>query len=178
MRQWITAWIAVLSGLCLAASTSCISPAIHKNVPAFAEAVTIATENSKGAFDVVEAKYADVEADKLVVNYDTNGFDPRMVKRFLDPEDLNTRLTLLDALQRYASTLADVSSDQKLQEFDGKTQAFGAALRALTTTPAFQKLASASNTEINIATVAVDALGRWFIERKRQQRLPELIQQM
>jgi hypothetical protein len=78
----------------LAATNSCISTAVHKNVPAFADAVSLATENSKFAFNAVET-----EADRIVVNYDTKGFRPDMVKRFLEPEDLNIRLTLLDALQ-------------------------------------------------------------------------------
>jgi hypothetical protein len=88
------------------------------------------------------------------------------------------RLTLLNGLQEYASTLADVSSDQKLGQFDDQTRSLGTSLQALTGTPAFQKLAVSSMTEVNIAVTAVNALGHWFIERKRQKRLPQIIEEM
>src|SRR6266851_100052 len=162
----------------LFATVGCISPAVHKNVPAFANAVTLATENTKSAFDAVEQTYENVQAERIVVNYDTQGFNPKMVNRFLDPEDLEVRLTLLDALQRYASTLADVSGDEKLDLFDDKTRALGSSLQSLTGKAAFQKLVSSSARDANIAATAVNALGRWFIERKRQQRLPQLIEEM
>ena len=156
----------------------CLSPAVHKNVPAFANAVTLATENTKSAFDAVEQQYEDVQAERIVVNYDKQSFNPKMVQQFLAPEDLQVRLALLDALQQYASTLSDVSGDKQLDQFDDKTRAFGSSLQALTGTAAFQKLVSSSAVDVNIATTAVNALGRWFIERKRQQRLPQLIGEM
>jgi hypothetical protein len=171
--RWLL-WLLPLISL----SSACISPAVHKNVPAFANAVTLATENTKSAFDAVEQQYEAVQAERIVVNYDKQGFNPNMVKQFLTLEDLEVRLALLDALQRYASTLSDVSGDKQLEEFDDKTRAFGSGLQAMTGTAAFKKLVSSSTTDANIATTAVNALGRWFIERKRQQRLPELIGEM
>src|SRR6266849_6844211 len=167
---WILSFVAFAVG--------CISPAVHKNVPAFANAVTLATENTKSAFDAVEQQYEDVQAERIVVNYDKQSFNPKMVRQFLEPEDLQVRLALLDALQQYASTLSDVSGDKQLDQFDDKTRAFGSSLQALTSTAAFQKLVSSSAVDVNIATTAVNALGRWFIERKRQQRLPQLIGEM
>ncbi len=169
-----------LFALCVLITTlgGCISPTVHKSVPQFAAAVTLTTENSKEAFQVVDLKYVDVEALRLVVNYDKSGFDPSKIHHLLSPDDLQVRLDLLDALQQYASTLADVSGDSKLQEFDGQTKAFGTSLQKLTSDPSFQKLVSSTKTDLNIATTAVDALGRWFIERKRQKELPSLIGQM
>ena len=173
-RRGTLAWVLAL----LLATGGCISPAVHKNVPAFANAVTLATENTKSAFDAVEQTYENVQAERIVVNYDTQGFNPKMVNRFLDPADLEVRLTLLDALQRYASTLADVSGDEKLDVFDDKTRALGSSLQSLTGKAAFQKLVSSSAQDANVAATAVNALGRWFIERKRQQHLPQLIEEM
>jgi len=151
---------------------------VHKNVPAFANAVTLATENTKSAFDAVEQTYENVQAGRIVINYDTQGFHPKMVNRFLNPEDLQVRLTLLDALQRYASTLADVSGDENLDLFDDKTRALGSSLQSLTAKPAFGKLISSPARDANVAATAVNALGRWFIERKRQKHLPQLIDEM
>jgi hypothetical protein len=162
----------------LAFEAGCVSPAVHKNVPAFAEAVTLATENTKSAFDAVEQEYENIQAERIVVNYDKQGFNPNLVQQFLGPQDLEVRLALLDALEQYASTLSEVSGDKQLDQFDDKTRALGSSLQALTGTAAFQKLAASSATDANIAATAVNALGRWFIERKRQQRLPGLIDEM
>src|SRR5439155_23636409 len=162
-RNFLLSWS--LSLLALAAG--CISPAVHKNVPDFANAVTLATENTKSACDAVEQQYENVEAERILVNYDKQGFNPNMVKQFLGQEDLELRLALLDALQRYASTLSDVSGDKQLDQFDYKTRALGSSLQALTGTAAFQRLVTSSAAEANVATAAVNALGRWFIERKR-----------
>ncbi len=169
-------FIPLVSLLMLA--NGCISPTVHKNVPAFANAVTLATENTKSAFDAVEQQYENVQAQRIVVNYDKQGFNPKMVAHFLDPGDLQVRIDLLDALQKYASTLSDVSGDKQLEQFDDKTRAFGTSLQNLTGTDAFKKLVSSSAASPNIAATAVNALGRWFIERKRQQHLPELIAEM
>ena len=174
MARWLLIWFLSL----LWPITGCISPAVHKNIPAFANAVTLATENTKSAFDAIEQQYESVQTERIIVNYDKQGFNPNMVKQFLSPDDLEVRLALLDSLQRYASTLSDVSGDKQLEQFDDKTRAFGSGLQAMTGTAAFKKLVSSSTTDANIATTAVNALGRWFIERKRQRRLPELISEM
>ncbi len=65
----------------------CISPAVHRNVPQFADAVTLATENSKGAFQVVDQKYVEIEADTLVVDYEKTGFDPRKIRHLLTADE-------------------------------------------------------------------------------------------
>jgi hypothetical protein len=157
---------------------ACISRAVHSNVPQFSEAVTLTTENSKDAFQIVDNKYMEVEASKLVVDYDRTGFDPQKIHHLLDARDLQVRLDLLNALQQYANSLSDVSSDSKLQEFDIETKAFGQSLETLTATAEFKKFAETSKADVNIATAAINALGRWFIERKRQKDLPQMIEQM
>jgi hypothetical protein len=159
----------------LASLAGCISSRVHSNVPQFSDAVTLATENSKGAFQVVDRKYMEVEADALVVDYDKTGFDPSRVKHLLTADELQVRVDLLNALQQYAKTLSQVSSDSKLQEFDDQTKAFGKNLQDLSQTESFKKLLQTSKTQVDIATTAIDALGRWFIERKRQKELPKLI---
>jgi methyl-accepting chemotaxis protein len=171
---------AALALMCVAliGPAGCIAPRVHNNVPQFADAVTLATENSKGAFQVVDQKYMEVEADALVVNYEQTGFDPRKVKHLLTPDELQIRISLLNALQQYAKTLSEVSSDSKLQEFDDQTKAFGKNLQGLASTDAFKKLLQNSRTPVDIATTAIDALGRWFIERKRKRELPQLIEAM
>jgi hypothetical protein len=157
------------------ASIGCISPAVHKQVPAFANAVTLATENTKSAFDVVEEEYETAQTARIVVDYDKKGFNPDMVRPFLLPEDLQVRLALLNALQEYASKLSEVSSDKQLNEFDDKTRAFGKSLEDLSKTEAFSRF---TKNDANIAGAAVNALGRWFIESKRQKQLPKIIAEM
>src|SRR6266496_3217818 len=139
------------------AQMACVARAVHTNVPQFADAVTLATENSKGAFQVVDQKYMQVEADALVVDYERTGFDPRKVKHLLTSDELQVRINLLNALQQYAKTLSQVSSDSKLQEFDDQTKAFGKNLQDLASTSAFKKLVQTSGTQVDIATTAIDA---------------------
>jgi len=115
-------------------------------VPQFADAVTLATENSKGAFQVVDQKYVEIEADTLVVDYEKTGFDPRRIRHLLTADELQVRVDLLNALQQYAKTLSQVSSDSKLQEFDDQTKAFGKNLQDLTGTAAFGRLVQTSKT--------------------------------
>jgi hypothetical protein len=159
-------------------TAGCVSPAVHKNVPQFANAVTLATQNSKAAFEIVDQKYVDISAGKLVIDYDANGFNPKNVHHLLKTEDLQVRLDVLTALQQYASTLSEVSSDSKLQEFDANTKALGTALQKITSEQPFKDLVSKASFDANIATTAVNAIGRWFIEKKRQKELPQLIAQM
>src|SRR6266498_2371301 len=177
MRTRQLSFVAIVLLLC-GAHLACVAPAVHTSVPQFANAVTLATENSKGAFQVVDQKYMEVEADALVVDYERTGFDPRKVKHLLTSDELQVRIDLLNALQQYAKTLSQVSSDSKLQEFDDQTKALGKNLQDLASTDAFKKLVQTSGTQVNIATTAIDALGRWFIERKRQKELPNLIEAM
>ncbi len=177
MRTRQLSLVAIVLFLC-GAHLACVAPAVHTSVPQFANAVTLATENSKGAFQVVDQKYMEVEADALVVDYERTGFDPRKVKHLLTSDELQVRIDLLNALQQYAKTLSQVSSDSKLQEFDDQTKALGKNLQDLASTDVFKKLVQTSGTQVNIATTAIDALGRWFIERKRQKELPNLIEAM
>jgi hypothetical protein len=165
----------LLSIILVAASAGCISPAVHKQVPAFANAVTLATENTKSAFDVVEQEFETAQTARIVVDYDQKGFKADMVRPFLRPDDLQVRLDLLNALQEYASKLSDVSSDKQLDQFDEKTRAFGSSLQDLSKTDAFSRFAK---NDPNIAASAVNALGHWFIEDKRQKQLPKIIGEM
>jgi len=82
--------------------------AVHKNVPAFANAVTLATENTKSAFETVEQTYEDVQAERIVVNYDNAGLPsgdgqpvlgsgrpPGTVELFSTPCNATPRLSLM-----------------------------------------------------------------------------------
>src|SRR5439155_26278876 len=60
--------------------------------------------------------------DTLVVDYEKTGFDPRRIKHLLTADEIQVRVDLLNALQQYAKTLSQVSSDSKLQEFDDQTK--------------------------------------------------------
>ena len=164
--------------LVLLAHVGCAMRAAHEQVPAFAQAVSLTAGNVQAAFDAVEGEYANAEADRLVVNYDKAGFNPSEVKSFLPPEDLQIRMALLKGLSEYANSLAEISSDKKLTEFDNAAKQFGNSLQALSGSAASKLLPKSSDADRNIATAAIDALGRWFIERKRQKELPKLVAQM
>jgi len=67
-RQPTLTWIVPL----LAFSVGCV-PVVHRNVPSFANAVTLATENSKSAFDAMEQQHEDVQAERTVISYEKHG---------------------------------------------------------------------------------------------------------
>ncbi len=63
---------AVIDAPLLAFSVGCV-PVVHRNVPSFANAVTLATENSKSAFDAMEQQHEDVQAERTVISYEKHG---------------------------------------------------------------------------------------------------------
>jgi hypothetical protein len=176
MRQRIL-WAAFLV-VVVSLGSSCAAPRINKAVPAFAEAVTLTADNTKGAFDALEDEYGKVETARLIVNYDKQGFDPGKVRTLFTSDDLRIRLELLDSLQQYATSLEQVSADEKLQELDQHTRAAGMALQKLSQSSIFSQFATRSETPVNIAAAAVNAIGHWFVEGRRQRDLPAIVNDM
>jgi hypothetical protein len=158
--------------------SGCAAARVHSQLPAFANAVTLTSANVKSAFEIAQLQYVTAQSAKLAMDYDTTGFNPSKVKDLLPLEDIQARITLLKALSEYANSLAEVTDDKHLDEFDASTKALGNSLVDLSTKPQVQKLANVSQTDINITTTAIDALGHWFIERKIQKELPKRIEEM
>jgi hypothetical protein len=171
MRILGVAWL-VLTAAC---SVSLISRKVAVFSPT---AVTVAQQVSN-AFETVERSYYDTQASSLVLNYDTQGFHLEAIKPFLAGEDLKVRQTLIQSLQIYAQTLADVAGNKPIETLEDQARSFGNSLSGLAQNDTLKKFAPAiSDDKLNIATTAVATLGRWLIDRKRSKELPKIIADM
>ena len=152
-----------------------LSP-LAKRSTEFASAATITTTDTADVYEVVERTYRKAQTARLVANYDKSGFDSTSLRPFLPQHDLDVRIEILSGLMSYAELLAAVSSDQSFTELDDSAKSLGAALGTLSANElSASKLTS---TDVNIATTAIDALGRALIEKKRRRELPGILHQM
>ena len=166
-----------LAVITLSLSGCASAPAINKDIQAFSQGVTTTTSNTTAAFELVDSNYYQLQVAELVNNYDEKGFNPKTVTRFLPSNELEIRLQALKALDTYASKISVIMSDNTLNEFDTQTKSFGEALLKLRENDALKKFAPSEN-DVKIFTTAVDTLGRWFIEYKRQKGLKVIVKDM
>ncbi|MBE7443996.1 MAG: hypothetical protein HS132_01520 [Planctomycetia bacterium] len=157
----------------------CATPHAQKRIAAFSTALSIATSNTTDAFETVDQKFYQTKIALLVNNYDEKGFNPNTEMRFLTGQDLAVREELFKGLQLYAEKLADIMSDAQLKEFDAETKAFGASLQKLNGNDAFKNIADgSSSTNIDAFVTAVNAVGSFFINYKREKGVREIITEM
>lgn len=160
---------------------ACASQDAAVRIAAFSEATTVTIQNTATAFDMVEQNYYQMQVSRMVAKYDQLGFNPLSIERFLDPEDLEARLLVLRGLQQYSEKLAMVMGNEQLTEFDEETRELGASLATLNEDIVEHKILSKSVVDagqIKIFTTAVNALGTWFIEYKRQKGAKKIIAEM
>ncbi|KKO18528.1 MAG: hypothetical protein DCC43_15990 [Candidatus Brocadia sp.] len=157
----------------------CAAPNAQKRIAAFSTALSIATTNTTEAFETVDQKFYRTKVALLVNNYDEKGFNPNTEMHFLTGQDLAVREQLFKGLQRYAQKLADIMSDAQLKEFDAETKAFGKSLQKLSENDAFKNINSgASKANIDAFVTAVDVVGRFFIDYKRERGVREIVADM
>jgi hypothetical protein len=120
-----------------------------------------------------------MQVERLVVNYDREGFHPDQIKKFLTDEDMGPRQELLKGLQIYAQSLAELSGGKPISTLDEQAKALGSQLQALSQESVWtQAKWKASEAEVQGATTAVAALGQWLIEEKRGRELPKIVRDM
>jgi hypothetical protein len=159
----------------------CVTPDAGKRIAAFSNATTLTTQNVTSAFDMVERNYYQMQVAKIVNKYDAEGFNPNSIQRFLEPEELDARITVLKGLQQYSEKLSVIMGNSQLSEFDKQTKNLGDYLTAMNSSFVKQKIlnkAPATDSEIQTFTTAVNALGHWFVEYKRQTSVKEIVNTM
>jgi hypothetical protein len=150
-------------------------------IVAFSTATQLAMDNTTTAFQTVEARHTEMLVTRLSVNYDKQPFNPSMVKPFLSPEALQARQQTFGGLKRYAELLSSVVSDQVLDQYDASTIGLGNALARLDKDLVAKNYLNArvvGDQGIDIFTTAINALGRFIIERKRDRGLRETVKEM
>jgi hypothetical protein len=165
----------------LASLTGCSISPMSKRTAAFSTAAVATTQKTTKAYQLVEQSHHDSQVAALVDSYDQDGFDPKKIQPFLSAEDMQVRTRVLEGLTKYAETLAEITSDQPLKTLDVQAAAFGKSLQTLSRNGDIKPLAKSahiSDTELNLVTTAVDALGRALIENRRRKDLPQVLRQM
>lgn len=167
-----------LSGIVLFFA-GCATPHAQKRIAAFSTALSIATTNTTDAFETVDQKLYLTKVALLVNNYDEKGFNPNTEMHFLAGQDLAVREEVFKGLQLYAQKLADIMSDAQLKEFDAETKAFGESLQKLNENDAFKNITGGSSgTNIDAFVTAVNAVGRFFVNYKREKGVREIVADM
>jgi hypothetical protein len=186
-------YVLLCSTLLLAASSVLNggSKQIASAVPAFAQAVALTATNVQAAFDTVQSTFCDAQALSFEVKF-TGGADsdPSNICKvtWLPPASMAARTQILQGLKQYASELTGVSAPN-VSGLDSATTALGKNLNALTTSDAFTLMSKQAQANLkaaqpnitlaeNFFSTAVNALGKWFIERKVAKVLPGEIKDM
>ncbi len=180
MNRWKSArpLSLALAALVFVSLAGCLDTTATQRIVAFSEAVELVTTNVEDSFDAVDTAHFDAEVAHSSRDKPTlEQFNPDHFRTWLPAAELNVRMTLLDSLANYAEALAQVMSDEQLTEFDAATKAFGGKLQSLTTNESFKVLAGnrLGPNEASILASAVNAIGRWFIEYKRNREVKAVI---
>lgn len=167
-----------IAGLSLLSGGCAVSPLANR-ASAFGAAASLISKDASSAYDTVETTAYNAQVSSLVLDFDAKGFDPDKIKPFLSGDDLQARLVLLSALQRYATLLQDVAGTGPVDQLNTEVNGFGQQLKSLTANPALKKIAvDVNDSEIKGLTTAMDVVGQLLIERKRQKDLPPILVDM
>lgn len=140
----------------------------------FSSAVALTAENNSEAYTEIERVHHEVELMKAVSLFDSKGFRPDSLSPFFDEEDLKIRKQVLDGLCLYSVKLSELAGNQQLEEFDSETRNLGSSLQNLNEGLAknsFFKNSSVNPSQIQVFTTAVNAVGRWIIEYKKDKSI-------
>lgn len=173
---WRCAWLAPLVLI-----VGCSLSPLAKRATAFSTAAASTTKATANAYQVVEQVHYQSELATMVSNYDKDGFHPENLQPFLSDKDMQARTRILDGLTQYAEKLAYISGDQPLADVDTQAAAVGKSLRDLShedSLASIVKSAKITDTELNVFTTAVDALGHALVDNKRRKDLPPILKEM
>lgn len=164
-------------------SSACISETTVKKVTAFADGMDSVLEETTKAFELVEEKHLDRKTAILVNEYVKNQVAIRdfKVEPFFKKEIWESRMNVINGLKTYAATLKEVIGNEKLTEFDDSTKALGQKLVGINEQLVKENILNSkpvSDSELRIFTTAVNAIGRWFIDFKREKVTKQVIHQM
>src|SRR5882672_1581751 len=158
----------------------CATDQAALRIGAFATGVGTCTDNVSQAFIEVEDVHSRAQTSGAIITFQTMQCDPDSIKPFLDPQEVEARMTILAGLKLYAEKLSEVMGNSQLDKFDEQTKAFGESLKKLNASDALKQhgLPHVSEKDLDIFTAAVDALGRWFIDWKRSKEVKAIITDM
>ncbi|MBM2833209.1 MAG: hypothetical protein HW406_370 [Candidatus Brocadiaceae bacterium] len=169
--------------LALVFITGCATQHATERIAAFSEANKLTMQNIAAAFDTVERKHYEMQVSRIVNDPESFQCDPskRTIGHFLSPDELQARMQVLEGIQKYAEKLAVIMGNEQLDEFDERTRDFGKNLTKVNEDLVKKNIlnkATFKEGDIKVFTTAVNAIGRWFIEYKRQKGVKESVKNM
>jgi len=144
----------------------------------FSSAISTAAENNTAAYAVIEKVHQEVELMKAVADFDGKGFKPDSMTQFFDSQALKVRKQVLDGLALYAEKISEIAGGKELEEFDAETKKLGSSLQELNDgllKSSFFRNSPIESSHVRIFTTAVNAIGRWIIEYKKDKTVKESI---
>jgi hypothetical protein len=167
----------VCAMLCMISmANGCALSPLSQRAGAFSTAASATVVKMQNAYQVVGQAYDDAAIATLVNQFDTKGFNAASVQPLMAEADMKARTELLDALQQYATLLAEVSGNEAVTELDKQSEALGTNLVALSQDTGLASLSKSANMDAGIAATAVDALGRILMEKKTAKELPSILE--
>jgi hypothetical protein len=162
--------------------TGCSSDQGSQRIAAFASATSTTTTGATAAFNTVEDTYYQQQLTRAENDFDANGgIKPGSFHKFFRPEDLALRLDVLAGIKKYADSLTSITGTGQLDQYDTDTKALFSKLSTLDQDSVKSHILSStavSDSDIQIFTTAVNALGRWYIEWRREKGVKEVIDDM
>ena len=152
-----------------------------KKIGTFSKAVALTTQNTSDAFDTLERRHFDLKIARVVAEGGWQQLNADRVRPFLDPGDARARLLVLQGLQAYAERLSAIMGNEPLDAYDRATKDLSVSLQNVNEEFVKTKLWSATpvdSQQIQIAAAAINAIGRWIIEAKRQKAVKAGIEEM
>ncbi len=167
--------------VCLLSLSGCSLSPLARNTAAFSGATNAVVENTENAYRAAVRLNEEAQVSLLVARYDTDHpMDPHSIRPLIDDKGLKARTEVLDGLQVYAQTIADLASGVSSPKLDAAAADCGANLKSLgdalaASTPIGISIGS---TEANAASTALKALGDLLVRREIKGSIPKVIRDM
>ena len=165
----------------LVAGCSTTNKNAAKNIDAFSKAAQLTSKNTSDAFDTVGRRHFDLVVARVVANGGWEQLSTDSIQPFLPPDQIQARKTVLNGLEKYAETLSAIMGNEQLDSFDNATKELADSLKSMDAQFVKANLvkdSAVSETEIQLGATALNAIGRWLIDLKRQKAVKSSIQEM
>lgn len=153
---------------------ACATRTPPSSIGDFATATTKVTAETQNVYQVVQNQYTQAEINGTIAEFDRKGFNPDRIKPFIPAAAMQVRMDALQGLSSYAQGLAAFASDDQLNQFSDQTKALGQQLQTLNTQAPIPGNTE-STADIQLFATSVNALGRLFVEYKRQAGIKEIV---
>lgn len=176
--------LALFVGLCIAFLTvgcSTINENAIKRIEAFSKAAELTSKNTSDAFDLVNRRHFDLRVARIVAEGGWEQLDSKAIMPFLSPGEVQARKTALNGLEKYAETLSAIMGNEQLDYLDKTTKDLSDSLIKIDAEFVKAKLikdSAVSDKEIKLGATALNAIGHWLIDLKRQKAVRESAQEM